>query len=43
MLMNAGGSVGDIAVILWLIAKPSGVLIRDIGDSISIYGLPPTE
>ncbi len=43
MLMNAGGSVGDIAVILWLIAKPSGALIRDIGDSISIYGLPPAE
>lgn len=43
ILMNAGGSAGDFAVILWLIGRPSGVLIRDIGDSVSIYGIPPTE
>ncbi len=34
---NAAGSVGDIAVVLWLWRKPDSALVEDVGDAINLY------
>lgn len=37
MTLNAAGAVGDLAVCLWLLRKPRGVLVEDRGDAVSFY------
>jgi hypothetical protein len=37
MTMNAAGSVGDIAVVLWLLRHPGPALVEDIGDAVHLY------
>jgi hypothetical protein len=37
LTLNASGSVGDIAVCLWLLRHPSSTLIQDYGDEIKIF------
>jgi hypothetical protein len=34
---NTAGAVGDVAIVAWLLTKPSDLLIQDRGDAISIY------
>lgn len=36
-IMNFTGSVGDLWVVGWLIAKPGTALVQDFGDRIEIY------
>ena len=38
LTFNAAGAVGDLYIIWWLLAKPSNVLIQDVGDVFTIYG-----
>ena len=35
--MNAGGAVGDLAVAIWLLTKPSTSLAQDRGDAVTLY------
>lgn len=37
MAMNAAGSIGDVAVVVWLLGKPGPALVEDVGDSIRLY------
>ena len=37
LLMNSSGAVGDLAVVFWLIRKPSASLAMDKADSIELY------
>lgn len=37
LMMNAVGSVGDMAMMGWLLLKPSHTLVRDTGPAIYIY------
>jgi len=37
LLFNAAGSVGDLAMVGWLLLKPSHTLVRDTGPAIYIY------
>jgi hypothetical protein len=34
---NASGAVGDVAVIFWLLTRPSSALVQDFGDAVRIY------
>lgn len=36
---NAGGAVGDLWVMAWLIRQPPGVLAEDRGDAVTLYRL----
>lgn len=35
--MNAAGSIGDIAVVLWLLRKSKSSLVEDVGDAMHLY------
>jgi hypothetical protein len=35
--MNAAGSVGDIAVVIWLLRHPGPALVEDVGDAVHLY------
>lgn len=37
MVFNAGGAVGDLWVVIWLLTQPPGCLALDDGDSISLF------
>ena len=37
LLMNSSGAVGDLAVVFWLLRKPSASLAMDKADSIELY------
>jgi hypothetical protein len=37
LTMNAAGSVGDFAVVIWLLRQPGKILIEDLGDSVNSY------
>jgi len=37
LTLNASGSVGDIAICLWLLRYPNSTLIQDHGDAIKIF------
>lgn len=37
--LNAGGSAGDLVMVLVLLRYPSSSLIRDVGSGMAIYGL----
>ena len=37
LALNASGSVGDVYIIGWLLARPASVLVNDHGDSIHFY------
>jgi hypothetical protein len=37
LVSNFAGSIGDVAVVIFLLRKPSTVYINDFGDGISIY------
>lgn len=41
--VNAAGSTGDLVVIGWLFARPSGRLVRDTGDVITKYEMASEE
>jgi hypothetical protein len=34
---NAAGAIGDVAVVLWVLAQPADVLVRDSGPAFSAY------
>jgi hypothetical protein len=36
-VMNAAGGAGDVLVLAWLLAKPRETLVRDTGDTFTIY------
>jgi hypothetical protein len=38
MIFNASGAAGDVIVVAWLLLQPPGVLARDAGDAVSLYG-----
>ena len=37
LVLNAAGSVGDLVMTVWIIARPKSALIRDAGDAITLY------
>lgn len=37
LVFNLSGSVGDIAVVIWLLRQPHTIYINDFGDGVSIY------
>src|SRR6185503_11150969 len=37
MTMNAAGSVGDLAVVVWLIGRPWSALVEDVGEAVNLY------
>ena len=37
LMMNAVGSVGDLAMVGWLLLQPGHALVRDTGPAIYIY------
>lgn len=37
MTVNAGGAVGDLFTVAWLLTQPVTVLVRDSGDSFTVY------
>lgn len=37
LAVNASGSVGDVYIITWLLARPASALVNDHGDCIHIY------
>lgn len=37
MTANAAGAIGDIFVVGWLVNLPSGILVRDDGDTFAVY------
>jgi hypothetical protein len=37
MTLNAGGAIGDIAAVIWILLQPRKILIRDTGDVMTIY------
>lgn len=37
LLFNAVGSVGDLAVVGWLLRKPAQLLVQDSGPAMTIY------
>lgn len=37
LVFNFSGSIGDIAIIVWLLRKPKIIYINDFGDGVSIY------
>ncbi|MBX3056525.1 MAG: DUF3267 domain-containing protein [Anaerolineae bacterium] len=37
LVLNAAGSVGDLAMVGWLLFKPAHTLVRDTGPAIFIY------
>ena len=37
VVLNAAGSVGDLAMTAWVIVRPKSALIRDAGDAITVY------
>jgi hypothetical protein len=39
LAMNAAGSIGDIAVVIWLLRRRGQVLVNDLGDSVNAYTL----
>ncbi|HLF01799.1 MAG TPA: DUF3267 domain-containing protein [Anaerolineales bacterium] len=39
LTMNAAGSIGDIAVVIWLLRKRGHMLVNDLGDSVNAYTL----
>ncbi|MBO0797026.1 MAG: DUF3267 domain-containing protein [Ktedonobacteraceae bacterium] len=39
MTLNAGGAVGDLYVVCWLLGKRGPLLIRDYGDGMTVYGV----
>ena len=36
--LNASGAVGDIYAFFWIFPKSKGILVRDFGDRMEIYG-----
>ncbi len=38
LTLNAAGAIGDLYVIGWLLLGPASLVIRDSGDSMTIYG-----
>jgi hypothetical protein len=40
VVLNAAGAVGDIAVVGWLLFKPSSLLVCDLGDGLIVYFAP---
>ena len=38
LTMNAAGSVGDFAVVGWLLRQPAKLLVEDVGDSVNVFG-----
>lgn len=41
--LNASGATGDIAVMVWLLTKPSSAYVNDYGDGFRIYAQRETE
>lgn len=41
ILLNAGGAIGDLAVVVRLLREPESTLVNDVGDGISAYRLKP--
>ena len=41
LAINASGSIGDVYIVSWLLARPAGALVNDHGDCIHIF-LPHT-
>ncbi len=39
MAFNAAGSVGDMFVVGYLLTRPASVLINDVGNAFSVYGM----
>ena len=37
MTFNFAGSVGDIAIVIWLLRKPQTVYVNDFGDGVRIF------
>lgn len=37
LAINASGSIGDVYIIAWLLARPASALVNDHGDCIHIY------
>lgn len=37
LVLNFAGSIGDVAVVIFLLRKPSTVYINDFGDGVTIY------
>ncbi|OGO35046.1 MAG: hypothetical protein A2W35_20075 [Chloroflexi bacterium RBG_16_57_11] len=37
LALNASGSVGDVYIIGWILARPANALVNDHGDCINIY------
>jgi hypothetical protein len=35
--LNAAGSIGDLIVVVWLLARPPATLARDTGDAVTVY------
>ncbi len=41
LILNFAGSVGDLAVVAWLLGKRQAMYINDYGDGVTIYGQVP--
>lgn len=37
IIANAAGSVGDLVVVIWLLAKKNNVYALDVGDAVTLY------
>lgn len=37
LVFNTAGSVGDVAVVIWLLRQPHATYVNDFGDGIAIY------
>jgi hypothetical protein len=37
LVLNTAGATGDLAVVVWLLTKPSTALVNDYGDGVAIY------
>lgn len=37
LILNASGAVGDLAMAVWLLGKPSEAYVRDYGDGLTVY------
>jgi hypothetical protein len=37
LAMHAGGAIGDLFVTTWCLRQPATILVRDVGDAMTIY------
>ena len=41
LILHAAGSVGDLAIVVWLLTKPRSVYVADYGDGVAVYASNP--